>query len=207
MNKKTYRRFDPWRPAPVREQSREQSREQLIDGHYFTVERVSLSSSTSSRFDRLILRENHGDTIGILAQTPDGSIPLVEQYRLPSHRWTLEIPAGHAHLDHEKPVDVALRKLRQEAGYDAGHISQFMRFLNTPSFSTQHTSLFYATDLSTVDRGEIGPESPRSNVRLVSPDDAYDMVIRGVVIDAKSIIAIMRLHEGLRHPQTGPSAE
>ena len=54
MNKKTYRRFDPWRPAPVREQSREQ----LIDGHYFTVERVSLSSSTSSRFDRLILREN-----------------------------------------------------------------------------------------------------------------------------------------------------
>ena len=203
MSTRTYRRFDPWRPAPVREQSRRQ----LIDGHYFTVEELALSSSESETFKRLILREKRGDTIGVIAQTADGSIPLVEQYRLPSHRWTLEIPAGHARLEHEKPLDVALRKLKEEAGFDAAHVSQFMRFLNTPSFSTQHTSLFYATDLTATDRTAIGPESPRSNVRLVSPAEAYDMVIRGIIIDAKSIIAIMRLHDGLRHPKTADSAQ
>lgn len=185
----TYRRFDPWRASPVREESRHQ----IVESHYFNVDRVAFSSPQVGQFERYILHENNGDTVAVLAQTDDGRIPFIEQYRIPTHRWTLEIPAGHAISPSEKPLDVAMRKLREEAGFEARHFAQFSRFVNTPSFSSQHTALFYATGLSETARGEFGPETPRSDVRMLTVDEAYEMVVNGTIIDAKSIIAVLRL--------------
>jgi ADP-ribose pyrophosphatase len=192
MSTTTHRRFDPWRPAPVKEESRTQ----IVESHYFNVDRVSFVSPDVGHFERFLLQENHGDTVGVLALTDDGRIPLIEQYRIPTHRWTLEIPAGHALADSERPQDVAIRKLREEVGYEADHFSQFGRFINTPSFSTQHTALFYATGLTPADRTEVGPESPRSAVRLYTPEEAYQMILNGTIVDAKSVIAILRSHGG-----------
>ncbi|WP_314685938.1 NUDIX hydrolase [uncultured Bifidobacterium sp.] len=197
MSTRTYRRFDPWRPAPVREESRRQ----IVSSHYFNVDRVAFSSAPVGQFERFLLEENNGDTVGVIARTPDGRIPFVEQYRIPTHRWTLEIPAGHASSPEERPRDVALRKLREEAGYEADHLSQFARIINTPSFSTQHTALFYASGLTPAERSTIGPETPRSEVRLYTLDEAYAMVLDGTILDAKSVIAVLRLHEGLADPE------
>lgn len=192
--RKTYRRFDPWRPSPVQEVSRKQ----IVDSHYFTVDHVAFDSSEVGHFERYLVQENNGDTVAVLALTDDGRIPFVEQYRIPTHRWMLEIPAGHAMTPTERPLDVAMRKLREEAGFEARHMTQFARFINTPSFSNQHTALFYATGLSAVNRSQIGPESPRSGVRFYTPQEAYDMVVNGTIVDAKSVIAVLRVHAGLR---------
>ena len=164
MDSDTYRPFDPWRPTPVKEESRKQ----IVETHYFNVDRVAFSSAQVGQFERFILHENNGDTVGVLAVTADGKIPFVEQYRIPTHRWTLEIPAG-----------------------------QFTRFINTPSFSSQYTALYLATGLKEVDRSAIGPETPRSAVRLYTQQEAMEMVTNGTIVDAKTIIAILRLHEGL----------
>ena len=45
-------------------------------------------------------------------------------------------------------------------------------------------------------RQEIGPETPRSDVRMVSVDDAYEMVVNGTIVDAKTMVAILRLKSG-----------
>ena len=190
----TYRVFDPWRPSPLLEKSREQ----IVSTHYFNVDRLDLRGAEGVSLERYVLHENHGDTVGVLAVTKDGNIPLVEQYRIPTHRWTLEIPGGHANQSDERPLEVARRKLREEGGFEATEFAQFGRFINTPSFSTQYTSLFYATGLTAVERGSLGPETPRSDVRLVPQDDAYDMVLNGTIVDAKTVIAILRLHVGLK---------
>ncbi|MCI1983866.1 MAG: NUDIX hydrolase [Bifidobacteriaceae bacterium] len=183
----TYRKFDPWRVPPVQEDSRQQ----IMDAYYFSVEKVDLSAPNFGHFSRKILREKMGDTVAVLALTEERTIPFVEQYRIPTHRWTLEVPAGHALSPDEKPAEVAARKLREEAGLEATELSQIYRFINTPSFSTQHTALFLARNLTDVSRTEIGPESQRSSVRYISLDDAYDMVLNGTIIDAKSIIAVL----------------
>ncbi|MDD6373557.1 MAG: NUDIX hydrolase [Bifidobacteriaceae bacterium] len=187
---KTYRAFDRWRTSPVKEESRKE----VLSTHYFDIDLVSLEAENIGHFARYVLRENDGDTVAVLAITDDGRIPLVEQYRIPNHSWTLEIPAGHAVKKNERPLDVARRKLRDEAGYEADNFDQFLRFVNTPSFSTQHTVIYRATGLKEVDRTMIGPESPVSNVRLVSLNDAYDMVLNGTIVDAKSVIAIQHEH-------------
>lgn len=96
----------------------------------------------------------------------------------------------------ERPTDVAKRKLAEEAGFDATKLTQFTRFMNTPSYSTQHTAIFFATGLTPASRQEIGPETPRSDVRMVSVDDAYEMVVNGTIVDAKTMVAILRLKSG-----------
>lgn len=193
MNTQIYRRFDPWRTSPVQEKARKQ----IMDSHYFSVDRVTFESSNNQTFDRSIVSEKHGDTIAVLAITDDGRIPLVEQYRLPTHRWTLELPAGHPLNDKEAPIDVATRRLREEAGYKAASFNQFARFINTPSFSTQHTTLFYAEGLTAVQPSSLAPETPHQDVRLFTVDEAYDMVIAGTILDAKTTIAILRAKIGL----------
>lgn len=87
MSNETYRRFDPWRTAPVKEEVRKQ----IVASHYFNVDHVAFNSSEVGHFERYLVQENGGDTVGVLAVTEDGQIPLVEQYRIPTHRWTLEI--------------------------------------------------------------------------------------------------------------------
>lgn len=187
---KTYRPFDRWRTAPIKEESRKQ----VLSTHYFDVDLVSLEAENIGHFARYVLRENDGDTVAVLAITDDGRIPLVEQYRIPNHSWTLELPAGHAVKKNERALDVARRKLRDEAGYEAESFDQFLRFVNTPSFSTQHTVVYRATGLKEVERMMIGPESPVSNVRLVPVQEAYEMVLNGTIVDAKSVIAIQHEH-------------
>ncbi|MEK0306551.1 NUDIX hydrolase [Bifidobacterium favimelis] len=193
MTSQIYRRFDPWRPSPVEEKSRRQ----IMDSHYFSVDKVTYQSVDDETFDRSIVNEKNGDTIAVLAITDDKRIPLVEQYRLPTHRWTLELPAGHPRNDKEAPIDVAARRLRDEAGYEAASFNQFARFINTPSFSNQHTSLFYAEGLTPSTPVSLAPETPHQDVRLFTVDEAYAMVIAGTILDAKTVIAILRAKIGL----------
>ncbi|MBT1164693.1 NUDIX domain-containing protein [Bifidobacterium felsineum] len=191
MSNETYRQFDPWRPSPVKEISRKQ----IVETHYFNIDHVTYESAKGGQFDRYCIQDNSGDTVAVLALTSDGKIPLVEQYRVANHRWTLEIPGGHA-AGSERPFEAAQRKLAEEGGFEASKLTQFTRFLNTPSYSTQHTCIFFATGLSAASRQSIGPETPRSEVRMVTVDEAYEMILNGTIVDAKTIIAILRLKSG-----------
>ena len=76
-----------------------------METHYFNVDHVSYESNQIGSFERYFVQENNGDTVAVLAVTDDGMIPLVEQYRIANHRWTLEIPAGHANNPSERPTD------------------------------------------------------------------------------------------------------
>lgn len=187
MADKTYREFDPWRAAPIREEKREE----ILETHYFDIDRVDLFSTDIGHFERYILRENDGDTICVLPITDKEEVILIEQYRVPNHSWTLELPAGHATNKDQKPEEVAELKLEEEAGYQASQYSQVVRFVNTPSFSTQHTIIYRATGLTQVQRGTLGPESPSSSARVIPLTKAYELALNGTIVDAKSIIGIL----------------
>lgn len=99
MSSTTHRRFDPWRTAPVQEMSRRE----ILQTHCFNIDQVAFDSLAGEPFERDFIHVKHGDTVGVLAVTDDGRIPLVEQYRLSTHRWTLEIPGGHGSVPSGSP--------------------------------------------------------------------------------------------------------
>ena len=187
----TARQFDPWRTAPVDEVSRKN----LVSAYYFDVDTLGLKQPGFEQYERTVIH-HFGDTLATLAFTLDHQIALFEQYRVPLRRWTLEIPAGRARKG-EVSHDGAIRELREESGLIAQDISVLLRFANSPGFSTQQTTIFLAKNCiyAPEQRDPQGPEEKRSTVRFVTLSDAYDMVLGGQIVDAKSIIAILTAHE------------
>src|SRR5690349_16279251 len=62
----------------------------------------------------------------ILAVTPEEKILLVEQYRIPVHATTVELPAGITgdSGENESDAEAAKRELLEETGWQAGKIEE-----------------------------------------------------------------------------------
>jgi len=73
---------------------------------------------TSDSAPRTFHSLGQADYVSVLAVAPDGSIPLVRQYRPAVQRITLELPGGLNDVA-EAPAVVAVRELYEETGFRA----------------------------------------------------------------------------------------
>ncbi len=87
--------------------------EQLHEGNFLRLVR-------DGRWE-YVSRVNSTGAVFILALTPADELVLVEQYRVPLHAHTIELPAGmigdEQHLKHETLFESALRELEEETGF------------------------------------------------------------------------------------------
>ena len=93
----------------------------------------------------------------ILAVDADDHVILVEQYRVPMGRMSIELPAGLVGDDEasegEEPATAAARELEEETGYRAGRIEEIGRFWSSPGMVSESFTLFRAHDLTRVGEG------------------------------------------------------
>jgi ADP-ribose pyrophosphatase len=93
----------------------------------------------------------------ILAVTADQKILLVEQYRIPVHVRTIELPAGiigdePGNTDESKG-EAARRELLEETGYAAERLEPVMTGAACSGLTSERVSLFRATGLRRVGKG------------------------------------------------------
>jgi ADP-ribose pyrophosphatase len=98
------------------------------------------------------VRRPHSDAcVGILAITPNDEVVLVEQFRIPTQRHVIEIPAGIVGDEEEHRgeslANTAARELLEETGYRAGSIRQLIASPTSAGMTPEITHLFLATDL------------------------------------------------------------
>lgn len=93
----------------------------------------------------------------IAAVTDDQKLLLVEQYRIPVHTRTIELPAGiigdtpnHANEGNDA---AARRELLEETGYDAGQIEKLTRGPASSGLASEIVTLFRATRLRRLGAG------------------------------------------------------
>ena len=138
----------------------------------------------------------HRGAVVIAAQPTPDSIVLVEQYRYPIGKRQWEVPAGTIDPDEEADA-CAARELREETGYTAKRIRRLWSAYSAPGFCTELLHFYAAVDLVL---GEREPDAGEEDmlVKTFALDEAWAMVERDELRDAKSQIAIAWAREQLR---------
>ena len=77
----------------------------------------------------------------VLAVTEGGELVMVEQYRVPVHARTIELPAGiygdEESEEHETPEQCALRELEEEAGFRGARAQLLLSGPVAPGLTTE----------------------------------------------------------------------
>ena len=118
---------------------------------------------------------------------------LVQQYRYPVGKVTLEIPAGKREKT-QTYLSCARAELKQEAGLTARNLKEVMMFNPSNAFSNEELHLFVATGLT---RGKDAPDEDEFiNLKKIKFETAYKMVEKGQICDAKTSIMLQwwKLH-------------
>ena len=177
--------------------------------HYSKLKETKISSTTlykgilGVKLDEVKLLNGHKafrlyfDHLGASGVLPvDGEfVYLVQQYRYPVGKVTLELPAGKREKE-QTYLQCARAELRQETGLAAKKIKEVMMFNPSNAFSNEELHLFVATGLS---RGKDCPDEDEFiNLKKITLKQAYQMVEKGQIHDAKTIIMPQwwKLHHG-----------
>jgi ADP-ribose pyrophosphatase len=131
---------------------------------------------------------HHPGGAGVVAVFDDGTIPLVRQYRHPTVRYVLELPAGRLDAP-ERPEECAARELEEEIGVRAGRMEKLTEFFTTPGFCEEKLWVYLATELTETEQKLEGDEM--LEIVRVTFTRAFEMISDGEIEDAKTIIGIM----------------
>ena len=132
--------------------------------------------------------------LGVVTLTDDLQTHLVGQYRYPLETYSWVICEG-AHDPGESLVDGAQRELREETGLAAATWSDLGTLHTSNCITTEVAHLFLAEGLT---EGRPEPdETERLEVRTLHFTEAFDLVARGEIQDAMSVVALYRVRDRL----------
>ena len=135
---------------------------------------------------------DHLGASGVLPVEGD-FVYLVQQYRYPVGKVTLEIPAGKREKT-QTYLACARAELKQETGLTARKMKEVLVFNPSNAFSNEELHLFVAAGLT---RGKDAPDEDEFiNLKKIKFETAYKMVEKGQIRDAKTIIMLQwwKLH-------------
>ena len=155
----------------------------IIDIRVDTVRLPNGNTSTREIVD-------HPGGVGIIPITDRQEVIMVRQFRKPVDEVCLEIPAGRLNYG-EDPYACGIRELEEETGYKSKHIRSLGHFYSTPGITNEILHLYMATGLY---KGEINlDEDEFVETEVIPLLQLVDMVMRGDIRDAKSMIAVLKV--------------
>jgi len=116
------------------------------------------------------------------------NIVMLEVYRYPLDKWSLEVPSGHID-ENETPENCALRELREEAGYLARKLSS-LGWYHPLTRSTQKAYIFLAEQLVNAQPSHESTE--QITIRFFPAKKVYEELIVGKISHAPTIIGLYK---------------
>ncbi|MEO8264447.1 MAG: NUDIX hydrolase [Ilumatobacteraceae bacterium] len=174
-------------------------------GYIWRVAVATFEAPDGERFERDVIRSPGAvGVVPLLYEDGVATVVFVRQYRGPLDRYVLEIPAGMRDVADEPPEVTAERELIEEAGLSAGHLEFLTHFYTSAGMTDSVLHIYLATELAEVERDVQGPEESHMDVVRLPLAEAVDMVVRGEIHDAKTVIGLLlvdrRLREGSPRP-------
>ena len=159
--------------------------EKIYDGAIINLRRDKVTVQGGTSYREII--EHNGGAV-IAALTEDKKLVMVRQYRKPADKVMLEVPAGKIDPG-EKPLDAAVRELKEETGYTAAKVEFLTQFYPSVGYSEEVLYLYLCTGLTP---GETNfDENEAIDIEEVELDRLFKMAMSGEIDDAKTLIAIL----------------
>ncbi len=168
------------------------SSQRIYEGAILNLRKDTVTAPKGTAYREIV---EHNGAVAIVPVTEEGKLVMVRQFRYPSGKILLEIPAGKIDKGETEPEKTARRELKEETGYTA----QTLRYLGQLNPSVAYTEevihLYAATGLTP---GE--PEfDDDEDLEILEYDyrEAYEMAASGKLVDAKTVAAIFMAKEQL----------
>ena len=149
----------------------------------YGVEEVELPSGRRATHEVI---KHPGAAAAVVFVSPE-RIVLLRQYRHAAGLWLWEIPAGK--LDPgEEPAACITREIEEETGLVARRIEDLGVMLPTPAYTDERIWLYTASDVTsgTMAHGD----DEEIEVHEIALAEALAMIVRGEIIDAKTIAGL-----------------
>lgn len=162
------------------------SSEMIYEGAILNLRRDKVYVRGDNTSYREIVEHNGG--VAIAALTDQGELLMVRQYRKAAEQVVMEVPAGKRETK-EDPLFTAMRELKEETGYSAKKFRHLSSFYSSIGYSTEVIHIYLATGLTP---GETDfDENEAIDIESHPVSELKEMVLRGEIIDAKTIAAIL----------------
>jgi ADP-ribose pyrophosphatase len=161
-------------------------------GRVFEVMRDQVVEPNGRTAIRDVVR--HLPAVVVFPRLSKDEMLLIRQYRYAVDEYLWELPAGTVEPG-EEIQDAGRRELEEEAGYRAESLSTLASFYSAPGFTDERMHVLLASSLT---KTQARPdEDEQIEVHTISFEKAYAMLFGGVIIDAKSIAAMLLVRSKL----------
>ncbi|MBT8352775.1 MAG: NUDIX hydrolase [Deltaproteobacteria bacterium] len=161
--------------------------EEIYKGRQFSFYKEHVTLPHNVETEMAFVR--HPGSAVIVPLFQDQTIGVIKQFRHAINDTIYEIPAGTIDGG-ESPIQCAKRELEEETGYAASKFTALGKTLLLPAYSDEISYIYLARDMTkteqTLDEDEI------IEVHQYHIHDILQMIDTGIIIDALSILAILR---------------
>lgn len=180
--------------------------EEILSDNFYTLKNITYElRRTDGRWQKQE-REAYAGGNGVTAllyNKKNRTVLMTRQFRVPAYLnqhdgFMIETPAGM--LDGEPPEQRVRAEVEEETGYRAENLEKVLELFMSPASVTERVHLFigeYDPANRVGDGGGLDEEGEDIEVFELAFDDALEMVARGEIVDAKTVILLQYLQ--LRH--------
>jgi nudix-type nucleoside diphosphatase (YffH/AdpP family) len=171
----------------------------VLSDNWYVLRKADFSwrrkDGTWQRQEREAYDRGNGAAI-LLYDLPRRTVVLTSQFRMPAflngyRQMLIEAAAGL--LDDASPEDRIRKEAEEETGYRVTHVRKIFEAFMSPGSVTEILHFFageYAQDAKAGAGGGIAEEGEDIEVLELAFDDAYAMIGRGEIVDAKTIMLL-----------------
>lgn len=168
-------------------QWRIRSQQLLFDNEFLIIRRTVAEDDARGTIREHFVHDGP-DSVLCIALLPDGTIPLVRQFRIPVNSECLDFPAGSVETGDASVEQAVLRELREETGLTATSAQLIGVLQKDPGFSSARLHVFVARPQVPVDWTPAGNEG---TVELLTVGQLLQEIAHGRLACSQCVAAMM----------------